>query len=416
MGFFDFYIIPLAKKLKDCGVFGVSCDEYLNYAKKNRAQWEQKGQEIVATMIEKYRDIDNPQAVQLDGIQDSDGAALRSSLLSSETEHGSSHVTRAMQENLLDMDAMSVDTSRSFATSTAKLYDGNKSCDGNKSFASETIFEGDEEEWENAEDVELDEEDDFYSMGDSSESENSGSIDLSKQSDDSPQTAQPDTTTYSDEGDSHINKLITTGSPRSSLRGSASRSLRKSAAQGGDKGRIAAPLLTDRPFRGSVSKSPKNSTTQGGDKGKAAASRPKVSDDGWGQDSGDSFYCDGSETDNSPVKRDPPNKTLHDNNKGKIQEIPEIKTPSQNSAKPKLQPFMSALSSDTACSTTVGTTEWSQESVVEARYPEASANNDMEGINLFCLQQRINSRLVGNSIRNSRAFDKKPPIEDMSFF
>lgn len=32
LGFFDFYIIPLAKKLKDCGVFGVSSDEYLNYA------------------------------------------------------------------------------------------------------------------------------------------------------------------------------------------------------------------------------------------------------------------------------------------------------------------------------------------------------------------------------------------------
>ena len=35
LGFFDFYIIPLAKKLKDCGVFGVSSDEYLNYAEKN---------------------------------------------------------------------------------------------------------------------------------------------------------------------------------------------------------------------------------------------------------------------------------------------------------------------------------------------------------------------------------------------
>ena len=32
IGFFDYYIIPLAKKLKDCGVFGVSSDEYLNYA------------------------------------------------------------------------------------------------------------------------------------------------------------------------------------------------------------------------------------------------------------------------------------------------------------------------------------------------------------------------------------------------
>ena len=32
LGFFDFYIIPLAKKLKECGVFGVSGDEYLSYA------------------------------------------------------------------------------------------------------------------------------------------------------------------------------------------------------------------------------------------------------------------------------------------------------------------------------------------------------------------------------------------------
>ncbi|CAB9527019.1 Receptor-type guanylate cyclase gcy [Seminavis robusta] len=47
IGFFDFYIIPLAKKLKECGVFGVSSDEYLNYAQSNRREWEQKGEEIV---------------------------------------------------------------------------------------------------------------------------------------------------------------------------------------------------------------------------------------------------------------------------------------------------------------------------------------------------------------------------------
>ena len=32
LAFFDDYIIPLAQKLKDCGVFGVSGDEYLTYA------------------------------------------------------------------------------------------------------------------------------------------------------------------------------------------------------------------------------------------------------------------------------------------------------------------------------------------------------------------------------------------------
>jgi class 3 adenylate cyclase len=45
--FFDNYIIPLAQKLHDCGVFGVSYHEYLNYAQENRLEWERKGQEIV---------------------------------------------------------------------------------------------------------------------------------------------------------------------------------------------------------------------------------------------------------------------------------------------------------------------------------------------------------------------------------
>lgn len=52
LGFFDFYVIPLAKKLKDCGVFGVSSDEYLNYALQNRAEWERRGPEAVSRMVE----------------------------------------------------------------------------------------------------------------------------------------------------------------------------------------------------------------------------------------------------------------------------------------------------------------------------------------------------------------------------
>jgi hypothetical protein len=51
IGFFDFYIIPLAKKLQNCGVFGVSSDEYLSYALQNRREWEERGEEIVQGMI-----------------------------------------------------------------------------------------------------------------------------------------------------------------------------------------------------------------------------------------------------------------------------------------------------------------------------------------------------------------------------
>lgn len=53
IGFFDFYIIPLAKKLKDCGVFGVSSDEYLDYAMHNRHEWSIKGKDVVALYLAK---------------------------------------------------------------------------------------------------------------------------------------------------------------------------------------------------------------------------------------------------------------------------------------------------------------------------------------------------------------------------
>jgi len=47
LGFFKFYIIPLAVKLKECGVFGVSGDEYVFHAESNRSEWALKGKEIV---------------------------------------------------------------------------------------------------------------------------------------------------------------------------------------------------------------------------------------------------------------------------------------------------------------------------------------------------------------------------------
>jgi hypothetical protein len=50
--FFDNYIIPLAEKLAECGVFGVSYHEFLNYAQANRMEWEQKGHQLVAEMME----------------------------------------------------------------------------------------------------------------------------------------------------------------------------------------------------------------------------------------------------------------------------------------------------------------------------------------------------------------------------
>lgn len=53
IGFFDYYIIPLAKKLRDCGVFGLTSDENLNYAMENRQFWQERGVTATAEMLER---------------------------------------------------------------------------------------------------------------------------------------------------------------------------------------------------------------------------------------------------------------------------------------------------------------------------------------------------------------------------
>jgi hypothetical protein len=52
LAFFDFYVIPLAKRLKECGVFGVCSDEYLNYAISNREEWSRRGKEMVSLYLD----------------------------------------------------------------------------------------------------------------------------------------------------------------------------------------------------------------------------------------------------------------------------------------------------------------------------------------------------------------------------
>jgi hypothetical protein len=59
IGFLDFYVIPLAKKLKECGVFGVSSDEYLSYALQNKETWLNKGEEVIAEMRQKINNSRN---------------------------------------------------------------------------------------------------------------------------------------------------------------------------------------------------------------------------------------------------------------------------------------------------------------------------------------------------------------------
>lgn len=54
-GFFDFYVMPLARKLKSCGVFDKVCDDWLNNAITNRKQWEAEGEALVAGFLEEMK-------------------------------------------------------------------------------------------------------------------------------------------------------------------------------------------------------------------------------------------------------------------------------------------------------------------------------------------------------------------------
>jgi len=60
--FFDNYVIPLAKKLEECRVFGVASDECLNYALENRKEWAEKGEAMLEQMVLKIKQEAFPKA------------------------------------------------------------------------------------------------------------------------------------------------------------------------------------------------------------------------------------------------------------------------------------------------------------------------------------------------------------------
>jgi len=52
--FFDDHILPLARKLQDCGAFGSSGHELLKYASENRALWAAQASDVVQEMTMRY--------------------------------------------------------------------------------------------------------------------------------------------------------------------------------------------------------------------------------------------------------------------------------------------------------------------------------------------------------------------------
>jgi hypothetical protein len=57
--FVDNYVIPLAKKLRECEVFGVDCDQLLDFATQNRMEWKHKGADIIKSWREEFEGEEN---------------------------------------------------------------------------------------------------------------------------------------------------------------------------------------------------------------------------------------------------------------------------------------------------------------------------------------------------------------------
>lgn len=51
MSFFEDVIIPLTEKIHECGAFGDNAEEYMNYAKSNRRDWQVKGRDVILDYI-----------------------------------------------------------------------------------------------------------------------------------------------------------------------------------------------------------------------------------------------------------------------------------------------------------------------------------------------------------------------------
>jgi hypothetical protein len=64
LDFFDFYIIPLAKKLSACGVSDQASADYLNNGMSNRKEWESHGEEIVASYVAAIKFAENSKRIK----------------------------------------------------------------------------------------------------------------------------------------------------------------------------------------------------------------------------------------------------------------------------------------------------------------------------------------------------------------
>ena len=122
---------PLAKKLDSCGVFGVSSDENLNYAARNRQEWEAKGRGVVAEYLEILESgdiIEEGSDIETDS-DDDNGAVLGGSIGQSNGDVGAKEPVVSNPAGVDDK----VESSPS-EPPTVDVYEDEEDFDGDDSF------------------------------------------------------------------------------------------------------------------------------------------------------------------------------------------------------------------------------------------------------------------------------------------
>mmetsp|Transcript_52812 Transcript_52812/g.128037 ORF Transcript_52812/g.128037 Transcript_52812/m.128037 type:complete len:1056 (-) Transcript_52812:90-3257(-) len=102
-GFFDFYIIPLAKKLDKCGI---DSSKYVKNAEENRKKWEEIGEELVAGYTKELRKTPKRRLKSTDAL--SHAASTHS--------HAASAHSRTTLVNSRSSDALDISESKAHAS------------------------------------------------------------------------------------------------------------------------------------------------------------------------------------------------------------------------------------------------------------------------------------------------------------
>lgn len=102
LGFFDYYLVPLAMKLKECGVFGASGFEYISYVLKNKKEWETRGRGVVQEMVLLYKNLED-EGSEEEGMSDSEYDSEYDSSMMSDSEFDSDE---SSYEDIDDISAM----------------------------------------------------------------------------------------------------------------------------------------------------------------------------------------------------------------------------------------------------------------------------------------------------------------------